>query len=702
MNLRNSILLSLLLVFPAPVQASETHPGGVNKGLQYNNNGYFGGIAPINGDCLLGSAGAWIAGNCGTVTSVALSAPSDVFSVSGSPVTGAGTLALNKVTLSGPHLFYGSSASPGTSQPTFRAIAASDIAGLTGVTSVATDSTLTGGPITSTGTLGINLSNANAWDAVQTFGVGLLAYDSTGSFITVDSNSGLLNEPSVGNPSIDFASGLLYKPSNGTTTVDYENWDLIFNGALSYNWKERGFYASDGTTKVLDHSGGGLVVSSNLSFDTSLNSYFGGSINAGTWAAAKIGLAYGGTHADLSATGGANQVLKQSSAGADITVGTLAASNLSNGTTGSGAVVLATSPVLVTPALGTPASGVATNLTGLPLSTGVTGTLAAANFPALTGDVTTSAGSLATTIAANAVTNAKMATMAANTVKANATAGSATPTDVALAANQFLARGSSGNIGAGTLGATLSFSTLALQTAAMTGDVTTSANSFATTIASHAVTNAKFRQSVALSVVGVTGSATADVADIAGTANQVLRIDSGGTTNAYGAVNIASASAVTGLLGPANAGLGIAGPTRIRAVSLPATNATTTMAAIPNLSQTVGKLTYEGRLVVWANDSVAAEGLAIDFNGGSAAITSIEFSFNGTPIGATLGTSNSTAAGTAITATTVSTTDAVYVIPFIVVFNGTGTFIPQFAQASHVTGTATINNATLMLEAVSN
>lgn len=84
-------------------------------------------------------------------------------------------------------------------------------------------------------------------------------------------------------------------------------------------------------------------------------------------------VANGGTGANLAATGGTSQVLQQTTVGGAVTVGQLAASNLSNGTTGTGAVVLASSGTLTTPNLGTPSAGTLTNCTGLPISTGVSG-----------------------------------------------------------------------------------------------------------------------------------------------------------------------------------------------------------------------------------------------------------------------------------------------------------------------------------------
>lgn len=89
-------------------------------------------------------------------------------------------------------------------------------------------------------------------------------------------------------------------------------------------------------------------------------------------------------------------------------------------------------------------------------------------------------------------------------------------------------------------------------THAMSGDATIT-SSGGLTIASHAVSNAKFRQGVARSLVGVTGNATADVADIQGAANQIPIINSAGTslvfttvsgdlTNSSGAFTIANAA----------------------------------------------------------------------------------------------------------------------------------------------------------------
>lgn len=58
------------------------------------------------------------------------------------------------------------------------------------------------------------------------------------------------------------------------------------------------------------------------------------------------------------------------------------------------------------------------------------GTVPAAQMPALTGDVTTSAGAVATTIANGAVTNAKLADVATATFKGRTTAGTGVPEDL--------------------------------------------------------------------------------------------------------------------------------------------------------------------------------------------------------------------------------------------------------------------------------
>lgn len=62
----------------------------------------------------------------GTVTSVALALPSDVFTVSGSPVTSAGTLSATYATQL-PNLVWASNSSGATATPTFRALVAADL-----------------------------------------------------------------------------------------------------------------------------------------------------------------------------------------------------------------------------------------------------------------------------------------------------------------------------------------------------------------------------------------------------------------------------------------------------------------------------------------------------------------------------------------------------------------------------------------------
>lgn len=94
-----------------------------------------------------------------------------------------------------------------------------------------------------------------------------------------------------------------------------------------------------------------------------------GTIGTGVWTGTKVSLAFGGTNADLSATGGASNYLKQSSSGAAVTVGTIPASDIA-----SGAALTKTNDTNVTLTLGgTPSTSL---LAATSLTLGWTGTLA--------------------------------------------------------------------------------------------------------------------------------------------------------------------------------------------------------------------------------------------------------------------------------------------------------------------------------------
>lgn len=164
---------------------------------------------------------------------------------------------------------------------------------------------------------------------------------------------------------------------------------------------------------------------------------------------------------------------------------------------------------------------------------------------ALTGDVTASQGSNATTIAANAVTDAKLRQSAGLSIIGRSANTTGNVADITGTANQILR----------VSGTTLGFGSIDLSQSAAVG---TSRLAFA-----------NLTQGSGLSVLGVTGSSTADVASIVGTADQVLRVNSGGTALAFGTVatngiandavtyaKIQNVSATSRILGRITAGSG--------------------------------------------------------------------------------------------------------------------------------------------------
>lgn len=125
------------------------------------------------------------------------------------------------------------------------------------------------------------------------------------------------------------------------------------------------------------------------------------------------------------------------------------------------------------------------------------------------------------------VANSKLATMAANTIKANVSASTASPTDVAIAANRFLARSSTGNMAAKTItdfalslvddaDATTARTTLGL------GAMATKASVAGTDIVDDAVSNAKLADMAQYRIKGQVSVASGNPEDL--TATQVTAL----------------------------------------------------------------------------------------------------------------------------------------------------------------------------------